>query len=564
MNDEGDLLDDGSGRFRHSSEPEMLTLNQLADSLVGVESSRLLLARIEENLARLAALPARLYLIDSGAMVFYPVAAFSCSDRHDEIAAEDILLEPKPHHYLLLQQGDPVGLLVVEREDGYPEAILEQMAVLLGPALMGVNQHEITLGELQQVHQQMNRLTAAGRLLKHLDIEILLTEIMQCVLETVRADVGCLMVVEDGSDSDLRPAVTWGLQEEHVDAIRFTDGQRLVDRVLGAEEPLRMRKKKVASDLDLSGLQANLTGILALPLRSSEHRHGVVLLANPERDFSKEDARLLSVVCDMAATALDNARLVAATVEQERMQHDFSTARTVQANMLPKGGIEVGGRLSAVGYSQPSEETGGDYFTYLERDGRLLSLIGDVTGHGLGAALFTTVAHAMVQFTLRSETGLSRSLEVLNEGLYHTKSGRFMTSAVVEVDPETLGFRYASAGHNPLCWIHDGEVRWLDSTGMPLGILMEISAEEAEPLVLSPGDLVFLYTDGITEAAGPAEDDGWWGEEGMSDSLLRHHQAGLTGQALIDALLADLDGYTGGGRLADDVTMVAINVAGSQ
>ena len=121
--------------------------------------------------------------------------------------------------------------------------------------------------------------------------------------------------------------------------------------------------------------------------------------------------------------------------------------------------------LEVAGLSEPSEETGGDYYTWMEREGNLVAMIGDVTGHGLGAALFTTAAHAMVQYQFRNSRNIAHALKALNQGLYYMRSGRFMTSAALEIDLETLEFTFASAGHNPLCWIHNDEMQWLEGFG---------------------------------------------------------------------------------------------------
>ena len=145
---------------------------------------------------------------------------------------------------------------------------------------------------------------------------------------------------------------------------------------------------------------------------------------------------MLTVVCDMATIALDNLTLVASHVENERLMRDLEVAQQVQAKMHPDKAPNVP-QLEIAGVSHPSEETGGDYFTWIERDQHLVALIGDVTGHGLGAALFTTAAHAMVQYQFRNSRNLAHALQALNQGLYHMRSGRFMTSALRKLTLKT-------------------------------------------------------------------------------------------------------------------------------
>ncbi|TVR13183.1 MAG: GAF domain-containing protein [Planctomycetota bacterium] len=531
-----------------------LNLSSIADVLVGVESTELLVHRIEQLLTRFHALPARLWLIDMSDMVFYAVAAFACESQAEDLPAQDILMDPPAGHWVLYHQGDPVGLLTTVAED-YQASAVELTTTLLGPSLMAVNNHEQTLRELRQMHLQNDRLITAGRLLQHLDVEVLLTEIMQCILDTVHADVGAILVVNE--HGQLEVSVAWGMHDEHIDAITTHSGERLVDVVLDTGQNLRVHGKRLEKELRCTLEGVHLTGVLALPLVSSERKHGVVFLANPQKTFTKDHERLVTVVCDMATIALDNLLLVRNKMANERMQRDMEVAKQVQARMLPEKVPSVEAYVIA-GLSQPSEETGGDYYTWLERDGHVVCMIGDVTGHGLGAALFTTAAHAMTQYQLRNSRDLAHAMEALNQGLYHMRSGRFMTAAAVELNPQDLTFTYASAGHNPLLWLHGDEMRWLESSGTPLGIMRRANVTAEEPLQMAVGDVLLLYTDGITEAFN--HDGEWWGEEAMATSLRRAHNRGLQGDALIAALMQDLRAFTGNRPLGDDVTLVAITV----
>jgi phosphoserine phosphatase len=128
-----------------------------------------------------------------------------------------------------------------------------------------------------------------------------------------------------------------------------------------------------------------------------------------------------------------------------------------------------------------------------------------------------------------------------------------MTAALVEIDPVTRIFRYVSAGHNPLLWIHRGEPRWLESCGMPMGIMAGAAYPPPAPLVGAPGDLLILYTDGFTEAADPAND--LYGDDRLAAAALASD--GEPGQVL-KAMIADVDRFAAGRPLADDLTMVVI------
>jgi serine phosphatase RsbU (regulator of sigma subunit) len=536
--------------------PERFDLPVLADALVGVESSSLLISRLEELLERLEAAPAILYMSDMRAGVFYPAVGLGRSLDGEGDLTVAAALDTRPGQHLLFQHGDPVGLLVCAGTNaGHPA--VAQVAALLGPALVGVHHQELTLRELRQTHGHLKRLVDAGKLLRQLDLERLLADIMQLVLEAVSAQVGALLVPDDAGQ--LQPRVAWGLRDDHLACLRLRDGTLIAEQVFGAGQPQRFNAAGLHEQLDLSGLDAQLTGLLVLPVRSQERSLGVILAANPEEGFSAEDERLAVMVSDLAAVAMDNATMVKAMVDRERMRHDFEVARQVQARMSPERSLAIGS-LTACGSTHPSEETGGDYYTYLDRGGRMIAVIGDVTGHGLGAALFTTVAHAIIQYQFRTAAPLEAGFSVLNQGLYHTHSGRFMTAAVVELDPENGEFIYASAGHNPLLWLHEGAAVWLDSTGMPLGILEDNPVPAEAPRRMSPGDVLVLYTDGVTEAMNPTGT--YFGEEALAETCLDALRRGLDGAGMQQLIEDQLRAWHGGGAPGDDVTMIIISWRG--
>jgi phosphoserine phosphatase len=532
-----------------------VTLALMADALVGVESSRALLPRVEELLGNLQALPARLYLYDGDAQVFYGAAGFGCEREAPEIAFADIADATQQRRHVLRAKGNWVGLLEILGQDDYPRELIDQLGVLLAPTVLGLHRHETVVQQLREVREEVTQLLGAGQLLRHLEVEVLLVKILETVMGAVRAEVGAVMTVDESGK--LQPRVALGLKQEHVQAIRWkTGGRSVAEHVQEKGQPLCLDTVAIAEQLDLSALGGHLTGLLVLPLASRDRIQGVVMLANPEADFGPAEQRLAETVCSLAAIALDNALLVKATVDRERMRRELDLAQSIQRQMYPGRGITAD-RWVVDGMSRPCDETGGDYYSFLKREGHLLAMIGDVSGHGLGAALFTTMAHAVVQQQLRCGTKIEQSFEALNEALFHTQSGRFMTAAVVEIDAQ-LQLTYVSAGHNPLLWIHQGEVRWLPSVGMPLGIVPVGVFPPPPPSVMSPGDIVVLYTDGFTEAVNPAGEV--YGEERLAEIARKGWETQLSPETLMLLIAADVDEFAQGRPHEDDLTMVVIRL----
>lgn len=532
-----------------------LSLGQMADALVGVESSRALLTRVEELLTSAQAMPARLYLFDGDAQVFYGAAGFGCEREAPEIPLATVLHERDERWHPLRSLGNWIGLLEVLQTDDYPTDIVDQLGVLLAPTIISLHRHESVVTQLREVREEVTQLLGAGELLRHLDVDVLLVKILETVMGAVRAEVGAVMTVDD--KGVLQPRVVLGLKQEHVAAIRRReDGRSIAEHVQINGEVVCLDTLEIDGQLDLSALGGNLTGLLALPLSTRDRTQGVVMLANPAVDFGEAERRLAATVCSLAAIALDNALLVKATVDRERLQRELDLAKSIQRQMYPGKGFTAD-TLIVDGMSRPCDETGGDYYSFLKRDGHLLAMIGDVSGHGLGAALYTTMAHAVIQQQLRCRTRIEPSFEALNEALFHTQSGRFMTAALVDIDPQ-LSLRYVSAGHNPLLWIHQGEVRWLPSGGMPLGIVPVGVFPPPEPSTMAPGDLLILYTDGFTEAVSPAGE--LYGEERLAVVARKGWESRLSPDAMMLLITADVDEWAAGKPHEDDLTMVVISI----
>ncbi len=527
----------------------------MAEALIGADGSEEVLARLEEVLAAARALPARLYLFDDDHGVFYPAAGLQCEAGSEEIPA------PRPGSPLprgrriLSCRGTWVGLLAVEDEGPSDSCLLDELCRLLGPVLLAAHRRAQTVDELRQVKAEAAQLISAGHLLHHLEVEVLLVRILEMVMAAVRAQVGAVMTVDEQGALNLR--VSLGLTAEHLRAIRDRGGAPLAEQVFAQGQAILLDAAAITERLDLSSLGARLDGLLVLPVASRDRRQGVVVLANPEGEFGEGQKRIAETVCAMAAIALDNALLVRSTLDRERLKREMDLAHEVQRHMYPEGGVMLA-RLRAEGNSRPCDETGGDYYSYLIRDQQLMAMIGDVSGHGLGAALYTTMAHAIIQQQLRSGAALESASLVLNEALYHTQSGRFMTFALVQVDPEAKSFSYISAGHNPLLWINRGSARWLASCGMPLGILPALDLPLQADGALAAGDVLILYTDGFTEAVDPHGE--LYGEERLAEIAILAWKDGLAPAELMARITADIDRWSGGVPHLDDLTMVVIAV----
>lgn len=324
-----------------------------------------------------------------------------------------------------------------------------------------------------------------------------------------------------------------------------------VDRInLDSPALVRLRTANVKLIVPLVS-QGELVGMLNLGPRLSE------------QVYSIDDRALLNNLAAQATPAVRVAQLVrqrqAELQARERMEHELSVARLIQQTLLPKKLPDLPGWQIAVHY-QPARAVGGDFYDFMPLpDGRLVLAVGDVTDKGVPAALVMATTRSILRGAARRRLAPSAALVRANELLCpEVPPSMFVTCLYAVLDPASGRLRYANAGHDLPYWRHDGRADELHATGMPLGLMPGMDYEEKE-IVLSPGESILLYSDGLVEAHNPQQ-------EMFGFPRLRQCVADqpLRGAALIHFLLSALKSFTGPDwEQEDDITMVTLERTGS-
>jgi serine phosphatase RsbU (regulator of sigma subunit) len=253
-------------------------------------------------------------------------------------------------------------------------------------------------------------------------------------------------------------------------------------------------------------------------------------------------------------------RTRAAEVELAVSRAQMEIAREIQRSLLPEEPLTVAG-VRFAGRCIPAVAVGGDYFGYFPRDRtRVDSFIGDVSGHGVGAALLMAAARTTFLAERLSEPSAAPILSKLNTLLFDDlgKAQLFMTACCATFDARTRELSYANAGHPPplLLRAHEGHPISLQADGMLLGIERHVAFSETK-VRLDAGDVVVFYTDGITERT--SERGEFFGVERLSLSIVEHRD--VDPEMLIDGVLHALDRFAGSSPNDDDITIVAMKVA---
>ena len=297
---------------------------------------------------------------------------------------------------------------------------------------------------------------------------------------------------------------------------------------------------------------------LVVPLVTSGELVGILALGQrlSERTYSRNDRRLLDSLARYAAPALRLGQLMRVQEgqarERERIEQELHVAQLIQQQFLPTELPELGGWNVAAFY-RPARTVGGDFYDLIElSDGRIMVVAGDVTDKGVPAALVMASTHALLRSTAAMVTSPGEVLRRVNELLIpQIPTHMFVTCLVLVLDLETGRTHFANAGHN-LPYVRRGDdVVQLHARGMPLG-LMSGSVYEEHETVIGPGEIVLLYSDGITEQHNS---DGEMFGFGRTAALVSGAE---TGQQLVDDAVQALGVFSSGVEQEDDITLVTL------
>jgi phosphoserine phosphatase RsbU/P len=303
---------------------------------------------------------------------------------------------------------------------------------------------------------------------------------------------------------------------------------------------------------------------LILPLVTHSELIGFLGIGSKEgrQDFEPKDFEILKSLSNQIAIAADNILLLEENVEKKRMEAELTIARQVQEKMLPRD-IPSAAGLEIAAMSKFCTEVAGDYYDVIDAGhGKTVLAIGDVSGKGAAAALLMS----NVQASLRTAVGieshaggvqLNGIVTNINQLIYsNSQPEQFITFFVVLFDSSTRQLEYINAGHNPPLLVNSaGKVTELTEGGVLLGIMPGMSYKTAS-LQLAAGDILFLYTDGLSEAT--RTDEEMYGEERIKQFLAAN--ISLEPKAILENIEKDVAGFIGGASLTDDFTLLCVRV----
>jgi phosphoserine phosphatase RsbU/P len=405
--------------------------------------------------------------------------------------------------------------------------------------------------------QAMERiLEVTRRLATPIDLTALLTEVIDAARAVLRADRGSVFLY-DSCTRELYSTVATG-----VGSLRFPANRGIVGECAETRRPINVpdcyADPRFNRESDLkTGYRTRC--LLTVPLVGyDDSLVGVMQVLNKDAGvFTEEDQGIATALAAQCAVAIQRTQMLADLVEKEKMERELEVAREIQTKVLPRAVPRLAG-YDLAGWSRPANQTGGDIFDIIGMDGnRLMLLLGDATGHGLGPALSVTQVRAMLRMAVRLGADLDDAFRHINDQLVEDlPDNRFVTAFLGLLDTERHRVIYHAGGQGPLLHFHaaTGQCDWLAASTIPLGFMADLTLPEPRTHQLDRGDILALITDGIFEHENALSEP--FGQTRVGDLVRRHQNEPMS--RLLELIVREVERFGGMAPQIDDMTMLLV------
>jgi len=429
------------------------------------------------------------------------------------------------------------------------------MAAQDAPGAGGLSPQE----ENRRLKRAVEELSILNDLARAIGASVNLQDIMRTIIHrsirAIRAEQGVITLVDHRAQDVMKTLVRTMASSSQSPQYHFS--QSLLGWMHLNKKPLMLNDPR--TDDRFRGVQwdESIRSLLCVPMMVKSSLVGVLTVYNKrdEAAFTDEDQRLLAIIAGQSAQIVENARLYEEEQALQRMKEEVRLAATIQMDLLPKAPPDVPG-YDIAGVSIPAQLVGGDAFDFIPIDGTHIAItLADVSGKGLPASLLM----ANVQATLRGQTlvgpGASVCVQRANKLLFQSTSpDKFVTLFYSVLDAGAHTLTYCNAGHDhPFHFTGPGLPKRLETGGLVVSIVEEFPYQE-DTVPLAPGDVVVVYSDGITEAVDPRAAQ--FGDAKIESVIAANRS--LNAPGIIDAIVSAVRQHADTAAQADDMTIVVI------
>lgn len=405
-------------------------------------------------------------------------------------------------------------------------------------------------------------LDIVGKFNSTMDPSRLLHDIIESTKGMVEAEASSLFLLSDGG-KNLELTIPTGPATAEVSGKKIASDHGISGWVVQHQQPVLITD--VQSDPRFQGeLLSNpkfqSRNMICVPLNNNQGKTiGVLQAINIKEDFLNEEMLgLFQTLANQAATALENVHVKQQQLAAELVNKELEVATEIQARFFPQQTPNLEG-YEVAGCSIPAKDVGGDYYDFIPNPEPCQHgfVVADVTGKGVPASLLMATMRATLRANIQNNPNdIVQALRQVNGDIYRDSPvDKFITSIYCNLDYESHELSYVNSGHNPpyIVRANDHRIEELDQGGVMLGIMEEIDLPKAS-LSIGKGDILMLFSDGVTEATNPSGE--LFSEERFEQWLLDHNQ--LSAEEMKDALLKTLRDYADGSPQSDDITFIIV------
>ncbi|MBD3291178.1 SpoIIE family protein phosphatase [candidate division KSB1 bacterium] len=349
---------------------------------------------------------------------------------------------------------------------------------------------------------------------------------------------------------------------ESVDYMEIPGSSDFISVMGAIDDPVKSNDiyPRISDENELSKIR-ELKATIFIPLKHHQELSGVLCIGKKlsGSKFTTEDITMFKLLADQMAIALENIELYEEKLEKQRIDEEISVSREIQRMLLPHH-IPQGRNFEISAINISSKEVGGDYYDFIETGSHFVGIsIGDISGKGIPGAILMSNLQATFRATAPYSTSPAEVMTRVNNQITSTTSSeKFATFFYGVLDSDTLTFTYANAGHNfPILRKSTGETHFLKKSDLVIGIVKDTAYQDSR-IHFEPGDVLVLYTDGITEAINLTNDE--FGEQHLIEII--NNTILNSAEELRNRIYESVQQFTTGRSQYDDMTLIVLRIMG--
>jgi len=455
----------------------------------------------------------------------------------------------------LIGKGHMIGVIeAINKKEG--EFGPTDMDVLIGLAnqiAVAVDNAHLYRMVRREARQKDLLLQIVQQLSSSLKLDEVLHMILESLKEVVEFDAGGVFLI-DPESGDILSLYTFGYESESGPSDRLKIGQGLVGSVAKSGEPVIV--SDVAADDRYVNSRDATKSEFAVPIKVNDRTIGVINLESDRLNaYKPEQLALTSAFASQAAVSIERARLHEQLIAGQKLTEQLHIAREIQESFLPRAHPDITG-YDVCGRNIPSFEVGGDYYDFIKIvESQYGIAIGDVAGKGIPASLIMASFRASLIAEIRNNYAIRTICRKVNNLLYESvRPGRFVTAVYGVLDSKNHVFTFANCGHClPILLRADDRVEYLREGGPLLGVAPKAEYEE-RPIYINPGDVVFFYTDGVSEVFD--RDNEELGLDRLIEVVRENRER--SSAEILDAVHRAVEQFASPQHVFDDLTMIVV------